>query len=653
MQYIFTSIIMSGRPTSSQGPSGRPRSETTNSTSQQTTQIRQPDDNQPDRHEESSGPPSTSNLSTSSESDSDSRSLADIPSDLLVEDESPKRTGVVHGHALPSGWSCKYDPDTDHYSFELDQGNLVVKQDTMDRGVSVRTPTKDDVAQTSRRPTLNVYECQYGFYHFPTTPTSSMISELAKQVQKRSAAPPTAPKTRQVGYGKHKLTLLSSEEEQAKRLNEMFPTATMPIIEQMIRIYHGREGLIKAALISLGYKRSTEYSAKQSGAHSPIMLMMSKPSSKKLFDKLVSYFPDKDETLIKGLMFKHKEVEHEIISALVESSQEGYMDQLSQSHLDGAKADKSGAIMKLRYLKFLYPTCEEIELYHLLHCNDLNAQRVMEHVEKKGHKRANIEEVMQNRRSQTQQMRAQQIAHAVKDKPPSGAIELVEAHQKRPKPTVAEARIINLKENLKKTFKDLDDGLLVGALEATDYNEGLARKFLEQMEPVDDSYYKQRYQLHREVKPDVVAFPCKSIQKSDKNFMSIVSNEHVYIARQVIECDNALALLKVDASTFTGDDFEKVRFSHRQGAKLGLAVGSIYKNQPRARESRSRPPRVSLMIGSKYEQVCSAKERPVPNKQAAGHNKSLARGRNVALNCGHNAGLLERTHPFYIQQVPN
>ena len=601
----------------------------------------------------------------------ESRLLGDTPSESLANDENDdnakednanwttERTNstgnrtVVHGHTLPSGWTCHYNPDTDEYQFELqtEDGRTTSPTKPMqhERAVHVKTPTTDHHAQTSRRPTLYLYECQYG-YHFPTSPTSSMISELAKQVQQSSKGPPAPPKTRQVGYGKGKITLPSEEDEQAKRLRDMFPTATAAVVEQMIRIYHGREGLIKAALISLGYKRSTEYNAQQASAQSPIMLMMSKASSKKLLEKLLSYFPDRDENTIKNLMYKHKEVEHEIISALVESSQENRLGRVTrEGKPDKIRFDRNGAIMMLRYLKFLYPTCEEIELYHLLHCNDLNVQKVMEEVEKKGHKRANIDEKIQDRNSQLQRMRAQQLAHATKDKQPSSAAELIDTHRKRTKPTIAEARLNSLKDNLRKNVGNLDDGLLIAALHASDYNEALAKKFLEEMEPIDDALYRQRYRVQTETKSDMIAFPCKAIQKGDTNFMSIMSNENVYIPRGVIECENAVALLKVDAATYTEDDFPKVKLTHRQGRQDGMAKGSTFISAPRLQESLLNW-RVSLRTGSKYDQVCAIQDRPMPNGRASGRNKSLAHG-SAKLSLGHNSELLRREHPFYATKV--
>lgn len=582
------------------------------------------------------------------ETSQNSRSSADVSSGLLANNDRGSKDilesdqGLVHGHTLPRGWTCKYYANSDRYEFEFNPDAY-----SEDHPMA-KTPTTDTIVQTSRRPTLNLFECQYG-YHFPSTPTPSMISDLAKQVQKIPTAAPsgTQPKGKQISYGKSKITLLSDEDEQARRLRDIFPTATGPIIEQMIRIYHGREGLIKAALISLGYKRATEYSTQQKFAQSPIMLMMSKPASKKLFDKLVGYFPDKDETLIKELMFKHREVEHEIISALVESSQDS-SDLVHSSRFDGLKPkDKNGAIMKLRYLKFLYPSCQEIELYHLLHCNYLNVQKVMEEVERKGHKRANIEEVLQNRKSQTQQMKAQQAAHAAKEKATISPKDYIEAYKKRTRPVVTEARANHLKDSLKKSFEDQPEEWLLKALESVDYNEGLAKKFLEEMEPIDDALYKQRYQIYHEEESHVVAFPCKSIQKDGINFMSIVANENVYIPREVIECQTALALLKVDASTFTQDDFPPIKFTYRQGRTPNLANGSTFRAYMKIRESHTTGPNRGLRAGSKYNEICLAKDRPKPNGKAIGRNKTLTRGRNLELKYGPNRGLLQRDHPFF------
>lgn len=582
-------------------------------------------------------------------------SLRDVSSECLggLQDQNLDHSieSRIHGHRLPSGWTCDYDVDTDEYKFEFQAKEWVKTRDitSKDKGVLAKTPTMEENVQTSRCPTLNLFECQFG-YHFPSSPTPSMISELAKRVQVASKTN-QAPKIKQFGYGKINLTMLSDEEEQARRLRDMFPTATAPIIDQMIQIYHGREGLIKAALISLGYKRATEYDTREGTSKSPIMLMMSKPSSKKLFDKLVSYFPDRDETLLKNLMYKHKEVEHEIISVLVESGQlgdsQGIDGASSKTRLERARLNRNGVIMKLRYLKCLFPTCEEIELYHLLHCNDLNSQKVIEIVERRGHKKANIEEVIENRKSQTQQMRAQQAAQEAKEKAPT--VDPLEAHKNRAKPNITEVRINSMKDNLKKSFETFEDGLILAALEGADYNESLAKKFLEEMEPIDETHYRKRYQLHRETGPEVVLFPCKGVQKNDTNFTAITfGNEYVAISREIVDCQSALALIKVDASTFTQDDIIIERFTHARGKQENLAAGSKLKNLE-VKESLRRGPMREIRYGTRYDQVCSDESRRKPNDLASGRNKRLSKGAQQALRYGHNQSLIKRTHPFFVK----
>lgn len=309
----------------------------------------------------------------------------------------------------------------------------------------------------------------------------------------------------------------------------------------------------------------------------------------------------------------------------------------------------NGAIMKLRYLKSLFPTCEEIELYHLLHCNDLNAQRVVDEIEKKGHKRINIDEKMQNRKLQSQQIKAQQAALAAKEKAPP--IDPLETHRKRTKPVVNEARTNNLKGNLQKSFPDMEEALLLKALDAADYNEPLARKFLSEINPIDESAYKQTYNWrYIEPEPPFVLYPCKGIQKDDTSFMSITGiREFVAIPKEVVECSTALSLLKVDSSTSTQEDFPQVeRPSQAKGSQRAhLATGSIFKTLE-VKDSLRVGPDKGLQVGSSYVQVCADKGRLKPNGLAIGRNNQLAKGRDTALRCGHDARLVQRTHPFFL-----
>lgn len=548
----------------------------------------------------------------------------------------------AHSHILPTGWLCNYDSDNDEYKFEFKGNQNETEKSRKDEAIMATTPTVDHQVQTSRRPTTEVFECKYG-YHFPSSPTSSMISELAKQVQKNSSNLPSKKGT-EITIDRTKLMLIQDGEEQTKRIKEMFPTATEQVIEQMIKIYHGREGLIKAALISLGYKRASEYSGQPAAAQSPIMLMMAKPSSRKLFDKLKSYFPDKDENVIKNMMYKYKEVEHDVISGLVEYSQSSGAIESGSS--ESQSRDLNEAIMKLRYLKFLFPSCQEIELYHLLHCNDLNAQKVIEKVESRGHKRANIEEVMENRKSQAQQLRNQQAALAAKDK--ASNVNLVEQHLNRKRPVLPQSRIETLKDNLKKheEITRIEDALLEKALECADYNEPLAKRLLEGIKPIDEEAYKHRYQIPRTKEAQVVLFPCKATQKDyDGSFIAVSCLDYVSIPREVIESNSSLALTKSDACTFTQDDFETPRFTHAEGKKLDLAAGPKLYLGPK--DSARIGATIGLRDGSKIEQIRKDNSRAIPGDKAKGHNRELSRGSNSSMRCGHNRKLIQRTHPFF------
>lgn len=479
-----------------------------------------------------------------------------------------------------------------------------------------------------------------------------MISELAKQVEKSSTAPKRA--TAQ----KAKLILPSAKDEQVKKLLAMFPTATPLIIEQMIQIYLGREGLIKAALISLGYKRSTGTTLKPGETANAMMLMMAKPSSKKLYDKLAGYFPDKSEELIKNLMFQHKEIEHEIISALVgrdASSVRGRTTtQRSRATDETVMHDKNGSIMKLRYLKNLFPSCEEVELYHLLYRNDLNAQKVVDEVEKRGHKKANIQKLSDERGKSKSKIKAAKAAKIAADKLPFK--DPVVAHRARTKTKVDDSRLAFLVGNLKKHFETQPDEVLKNALEATDYDEKLAKLFLEEMKPINEEDFKRRFKLSQNEGPRDVLFPCKAIQVCGPDSATNwnLCNEHVAISMNIINCKTALALPKVDAATFTGNDLEPIKRTLALGRSPSLAIGPVHQAAIGA-NSGNRPKRSlgadsSRRLGSHYNEICCDETRPRPNGLARGTNPMLAIGRSGKLQLGHNPKLVQRIHPFFVKK---
>lgn len=570
---------------------------------------------------------SSSSLSSRDRPESKSQQSSRDVSSAVFEQEHE-----VHDHILPPGWVCYYDIETKAYKFDQVTSEL-------SREKPRKPSITDHVMQTSRRPTLHSFECKYG-YHFPESPTSSMISDLAKLVDKQAPGPSTAKK--EVPKWSE-LSSESNQEQQLKRLQEMFPTATAPILEQMIRVYQGREGLIKAALISLGYKRSRGLQTKPADVQNAIMLMMAKPSSKKLYDKLVSYFPDKDTDTIKNLMYELKEIEHEIISALVSSSTTREIDDTKTKSGVESKRERDGATMKLRYLRYLFPDCEEIELYYLLYCHDLKVQNVIAEMEKQGHKRANVDEAMKNRKLQ------QSKARQPRPKPDKdSATRMVESHKSRPRPRVDETKTKTLVDKIQQLEPEAhSDEVIRIALQAADYNDDLAKRFLDDLGPIDEEQFKRRYVIEHGQDSRIVLFPCKGTQKDDSGVLLFTFDEYVEIPKEVIECKTALALLKTDASTWTLDDFVPAKATCAKGRNLDLVQGSIFETLEK-RESLRLGPNRWLRYGSNYEHICDSDERPKPNAIAKGSNKKLRKGPSSLLKRGHNSSLVERIHPFFV-----
>lgn len=566
---------------------------------------------------------------------------------IVSFEEDPER----HDHLLPPGWTCFYDRRSNAYRFEprpAGEHDVYLNDIGQIQGARERlkrTSIVEQTVQTSRRPTLYSYECKYG-YHFPESPTPSMISDLAKLVDKRAQAKSVPKQTPAQQLSEFRSA--ERQEGQLKRLQDMFPTATTPIIEQMVQIYQGREGLIKAALISLGYKRSVGYQSRPTDIQNAIMLMMAKPSSRKLFDKLVSYFPDRDENTIKNLMYEHREVEHEIISALVSSmdgsSRLGGRIKSQQASETRKERERNGAIMKLRYLRYLFPDCEEIELYHLLYRHDLKVQDVIAEIEGRGHKRANIDEAMKSRKSQ--QVSAKPTAKAPKDK--DAAKKMVDSHTSRPRPRVDETRAKTLIENITTALSgEYHEDVIRVALQAADYNEDLAKRFLEQMGPISEEEYRKTYEMDGDIGPKVVLYPCKGLQKStSSDFCSFTFDECVAIPREIVECQNALALLKCDASTWTNDDFEAVKKTCAKGKDPNLSHGSVFKILE-LRESLHQGSKGLNQKGSQYKQIVELDKRMAPNDIAKGPNRDLRKGPSDRLRLGHNSGLVKRIHPFF------
>lgn len=637
----------------------------------------------------------TSNEEKKSTNIEDNDNLKTRDNDSEAESSSATKIYTVNSDDVNSNLTSPTSIDSDRLMIGQNvitlEGLEITSQNESNfmEGSTPRPPTVDHDMQTSRRPTMfqNV-ECKYG-YHFPTSPTSSMISELAKQVEQ--ASKPSG--------GKSNILSVDAKASQLKRLQVMFPTATGPIIEQIIKIYNGREGLIKAALISLGYKRAVGDADKQVNTQNAILLMMAKQSSRKLFDKLANYFPDRDENTIKKLMYELKEVEHEIISALVTTSPtKGAIGpstgravhketRAKSEYVQRQDRDRSNALMKLRFLKTLFPQSDEIDLYHLLYCHNLDAQKVIQELERQGHEPVNINQILATRKSKTQQTKAQQQANrAAKDRAPRPTF--VEIHKSRAKQPLNETKVKNLKETIaqqsssaqcdatteliesaelseaqderelgddeQSQLKDVvvfPDEVIAIALTAAENDEILAKCFLDEMAQSSDEKYMKRLNLNFESDQQVVLFPCKATQKSHVSDIGLfAAPEFISVPYDIIHSRTALALPKVDASTFTSHDFADAKPTYRLGPERNLAEGpKCYTKRKKLRKILWRPEdEHRLAHGSNYKTLCASTERCKPGELALGANKSLRSSASSRVQRqGHNSKLVQRIHPFY------
>lgn len=272
----------------------------------------------------------------------------------------------------------------------------------------------------------------------PVQATPKMMSELSKTLQKSAAnfqprPPPTQalfPPQVKSRIQLPRLTTLAEDLDLIHRMSATFPSAPGVVLEQTVRAYHGREALIRAMLMSLGYKQqapqrdahlvttymdcddiimdirrninknkqlqiqqqqqkpqqikpggSVELTSSVDQLHIKYMLL--KRSSKEMLGRLMERYPNEEEKLLKFLMYKHAEIESEIINAMDAIIR--FRESIAPTGNEIVRPQR-----KSRYLKFLYPNSDDIKIYHLLHCNDLNAMKATEMLSRHDYKQEQV-----------------------------------------------------------------------------------------------------------------------------------------------------------------------------------------------------------------------------------------------------------------------
>ncbi|XP_053206758.1 uncharacterized protein LOC128390968 [Panonychus citri] len=327
------------------------------------------------------------------------RPIPSTPSCSSQSSLPPSYAISVHDHVLPIGWQCKYDPKTNKYYFFNDYGSAT--WDSWRGG-------QQGSCQSSR------------------SSSPSHTYTIRSYYQPFSAR-------------------YKANDATVQRIAKLFPDVDENYIAQLLRKNANREYVVSNILRTENYAKT--YQAQPDEA---------------LYYKLKGKFPAVDQNVIKQLLCKYNNSEHDVISGII-------------SHLAphvGRYQSSGSPKMKLRYIKILYPEVDEIVLFDLLYNCDHNVTDVMEKIEKMGYKKNPLPPRPKN-------------INADRSRPKT----LTTREPKQPAfpPNIFEKQQIF--EKLQADFPNVDRFLINMALESSAFNEERSRLFLNSMTPQDSDKY--------------------------------------------------------------------------------------------------------------------------------------------------------------------
>ncbi|KFM57416.1 hypothetical protein X975_20412, partial [Stegodyphus mimosarum] len=248
------------------------------------------------------------------------------------------------------------------------------------------------------------------------------------------------------------------------KLCVQFPTVEEGHIWQLLKQYHNRENVVVSALLAEGQPRAQTHSMEITPK-----LQKSEFQSfqvdEALYHKLRNFFPAADPEHIRSLQRLYNNQEHEVIGALVAGNR-GYNSRHQSPHPSSPK-------MKLRYLKLVFPECDEAVLFDVLNNCDNNAQEASNRLIGMGYSKRDTPITRPN------------ISQLVR-KP---SLEIP-----RPPPTPERPVIVippsasdklQLVSRLQEQFPAVSRTLVNMALDSSSYNEERAKQFLAAMTPQD------------------------------------------------------------------------------------------------------------------------------------------------------------------------
>lgn len=274
-----------------------------------------------------------------------------------------------------------------------------------------------------------------------------------------------------------------------------------------------------------------------------------------LFYKVKKLFPQVSEEKIRTFMYKHHNQEHDVIAATINSlspkrerrrlKHQSAMDKVLGNYIrmhreiDQLDEERKRMIskeekddehnyavveIKIKYLKKLYPKADELDLFYMLHNNDMKANYVAKKLEELGYQRKNLSDSEESLVSSVQFI----------DIMPDLKLNFDEQQD----------RILKLQ----KDYFQIDLYLIEQALKCTNFNMDEARKLLD---TVDVDEYRNMKGLDFDYSKDDDKFIYKTDRGTQTNLIDYYELGDSY---KIERKTNLRVNDKVNQSTWTGED---------------------------------------------------------------------------------------------------
>ncbi|GIY96549.1 uncharacterized protein CEXT_556911 [Caerostris extrusa] len=224
--------------------------------------------------------------------------------------------------------------------------------------------------------------------------------------------------------------------------------------------------LLKHALLAEGQPRAQTHSVELTPKLQKSE-MQSFQADEALFHKLRNFFPAADPEHIRNLLRIYNNQEHEVIGALVAGNR-GYNSRHQSPHPSSPK-------MKLRYLKLVFPECDEAVLFDVLNNCDNNAQEASNRLVGMGYSKRDTPITRPN---SSQPVRKPSLEIPRPPPTPERPVIVI--------PPSASDKL-QLVSRLQEQFPAISRTLVNMALDSSNYNEDRAKQFLTAMTPQDGS----------------------------------------------------------------------------------------------------------------------------------------------------------------------